>query len=435
MWAYGVSLGLAAIRQGDKTAEDWARSCLERVTARDPKIKAWAWWDSHRVIEEAREIDKGDPNRPLQGVPVGIKDIMMTSDMPTQFNSPIYRDFFPKIDAACVAVIRAAGGLVFGKTETVEFASNARKALTRNPHDLSRTPGGSSSGSAAAVADGHVPVALGTQTAGSIIRPASFCGVYAFKPTWGLVSTDGVKSYSPTLDTIGWYCRDPLGLAKVFEAFDVANAIPLESSEAKSLADAKVGICQTPYWHLAAPETQHLLAGVRRRLQALGSQVEDIELPAHFGRLNQAAHIINRAEGRASFLPEFLAEQHRLHPFIRDHYLAGAEDRAISLVQAYDLAARCRSEFDELASGFDFIIAPSSAGFAPQGLQSTGDPVFNAMWTLLHAPCINLPGAEDALTLPLGYTIVSHRFNDQALLGYASQLMRAGVAKRLDPQD
>ena len=194
----------ARMRDGEITAEQLARACLVRIAAREADVRAWSYVDPDAVIRQARELDKLPSRGPLHGIPIGVKDIYNTADMPTQHNSPIYTGHRPNADAATVGTLRAAGALILGKTDTMEFASTGRLAATRNPHNLARTPGGSSSGSAAAVGDFHVPLALGTQTGGSLIRPASFCGVYAMKPTWNAVSAEGVKLISTTLDTVGW---------------------------------------------------------------------------------------------------------------------------------------------------------------------------------------------------------------------------------------
>ncbi len=440
--------GLSALRSSALDVEGWAELCLQRVAARDAAVRAWAWLDPHQVRDQARELDKSDVSRPLHGVPIGIKDIIHTADMPTQYNSPIYRHFRSGGDAACVAVLRAAGAMIFGKTETVEFASNARKAVSRNPFDPERTPGGSSSGSGAAVGDGQVPIALGTQTGGSVIRPASFCGAYAMKPTWGTVSRDGTKTYAPTLDTIGWYARDPRDLRLVYDVFDPFDLLddagaaaasaggsevwPLQKARSSShivaLAGRRMAICRSPFEAQAAPESLRLLDTMTEGLRAAGAEVVELKLPAHFEQLAAVHFTIMRAEGRTSFLPEFRAKRHRLHDFITGHYSAEPAVHRTSLRQAWDLAARCRAEFDEIAGEFDAVVTPSSVGYAPRGREGTGDPVFNAMWTLLHVPCINLPGAAAWLELPLGVTITGPRGHDRQLLQLAEAFAAAGLS-------
>ena len=221
-----------------------ARACLVRIAAREADVRAWSYVDPDAVIRQARELDKLPSRGPLHGIPIGVKDIYNTADMPTQHNSPIYTGHRPNADAATVGTLRAAGALILGKTDTMEFASTGRLAATRNPHNLARTPGGSSSGSAAAVGDFHVPLALGTQTGGSLIRPASFCGVYAMKPTWNAVSAEGVKLISTTLDTVGWYGRSVADLALLADTFALQDDEP---SSFQTVAGARILIDATAY--------------------------------------------------------------------------------------------------------------------------------------------------------------------------------------------
>src|ERR1700676_4702177 len=216
----------AKLLDGEITGEQLARACLARIAARQADVRAWSYVDPDVVIRQARELDKLPSRGTLHGIPFGIKDIYNTADMPTQHNSPIYTGHRPNIDAATVGTLRAAGALILGKTDTMEFASTGRLAATRNPHNLERTPGGSSSGSAAAVADFHVPLAFGTQTGGSLIRPASYCGVYDLKPTWNAVSAEGITLISTTLDTAGWYGRSVADLALVADAFALEDMRP-----------------------------------------------------------------------------------------------------------------------------------------------------------------------------------------------------------------
>lgn len=436
-WKFlGAAEGVDAIRAGKLDVETWANLCLERVAERDDAVRAWAWLDPQQVRDEARELDKYDAARPLHGVPIGVKDIIDTGNMPTQYNSPIYRHFQPAADAACVALLRAAGALIFGKAETVEFASNARKAVSRNPFSPERSPGGSSSGSGAAVGDGQVPIALGTQTGGSVIRPASFCGAFAMKPTWGTVSRDGVKTYAPTLDTIGWYARNPRDLRLVYDVYDTldverdvpANAHSTADGATSDLSGMRLAVCRSPFEDRAAPETLKLLDETADRLREAGATVVPLSLPAHFQKLAAAHFTIMRAEGRVSFLREYRTERHRLHDFIADHFAPHPEVTRQALLQAYDLAATCRIEFDELAGEVDGIITPSSVGYAPQGRDDTGDPVLNAMWTLLHAPCIHLPSVASWLELPLGVTLTGPRGSDRRLLTLAEAITAAGIA-------
>src|SRR6185503_6921781 len=277
----------ARLRDGEITTELLARACLVRIAAREADVRAWSYVDPDAVIRQARELDKLPSRGPLHGIPIGVKDIYNTADMPTQHNSPIYAGHQPNTDAATVGTLRAAGALILGKTDTMEFASTGRLAATRNPHDLARTPGGSSSGSAAAVGDFHVPLALGTQTGGSLIRPASFCGVYAIKPTWNAVSAEGVKLISTTLDTVGWYGRSVADLALLADTFALQDDEP---SAFKNAAGARILIDATAYKADAA--SLDALAQAAQRLEAAGGVTVHRDLAEIFTSLDGMWEIV-----------------------------------------------------------------------------------------------------------------------------------------------
>ena len=405
----------AGLRGGSLTVEEIARACLDVVAERDPLVKAWSYVDSDRVIRLARELDKSRVLGPLHGIPVGVKDMIDTFDMPTQHNSPIYLGHRPRQDAACVTMLRAQGALIFGKTETTEFAAAGRMAPTRNPHDPSRTPGGSSSGSAAAVADYHVPLALGTQTGGSTVRPASFCGTFGFKPSWGAVSREGLKLYSITLDTLGWYGRSVDDLCLLADAFALRDDDEPRPLLAGSLL---IRVCRSPAWGAAEPGLDAVLATAAERLRKAGATVVYAELPSSFDDLGDLHRIVLHCEGGAAFRSLTLAHRERLH----DDFLAQVENRSgitrRELLAAYDHAGRCRTEFDDLASACDAILTPSAPGEAPVG-DRPGDPAFNRIWTLLHVPCANIPGLSGPTGMPVGLTLVAPRYRDRHLLEVA----------------
>jgi len=408
----------ALIAEKKLSCEELARSTLARIAERDPIIKAWSYVDEDLVIRRARELDKTPPASPLHGLTVGVKDVIETVDMPTQQNSALYEGHQSGQDAACVAVVRHGGALIVGKTDTVEFASGGRMAATRNPHNLAHTPGGSSSGSGAAVGDKQVQLAFGTQTGGSHIRPAAYNGIYGIKPTHGAVSREGAKMYSHTLDTIGWYGRCVDDLLLVADAFqllgrDAAGPVPLKG--------LKVGLCRTPMWEAADAYGRAALALAGRRLEAAGAIVTELELPDPFKHLDEAQHTIMYSEGRAAFLPEFLGPKRGL---LAQHFLDIVNNtRGITpqqLVAAYDLAAECRRLFDGLfGAGLDVVMAPPCTGEPPEGYASSGDPVFNAMWTLLHVPCVAIPVGKSPRNLPLGVQLIGPRFGDMRLLQIA----------------
>jgi Asp-tRNA(Asn)/Glu-tRNA(Gln) amidotransferase A subunit family amidase len=277
---------------------------LKRIAARESDVRAWAQIDSEGALWAAREADKLRQTRssrlgPLHGIPIGVKDVIATAELRTEYNSPIYRGHRANADAAAIETLRAAGAIVLRKTETVEFAAwRGRISPARNPNDLSRTPGGSSSGSAAAVADCMVPLTIGTQTGGSMIRPASYCGVVGFKPTFNTVSTEGVKRYCGTLDTLGWYARSVEDVDLIAHIFEISDE-PRHPPKAEALS---VGFCDTPYLEAAGPETREALAETRERLVRAGASVTKIQLDEKYANLNECRQIVMRAEGRVSFL-------------------------------------------------------------------------------------------------------------------------------------
>lgn len=407
-----ASAAAAQISAGTLTVETLARACLDQIAARDEAVKAWSYVDPDAVLRQARELDKRPVRTKLHGIPIGVKDMINTVDMPTQHNSNVYVGHQPAEDAACVATLRATGALILGKTDTLEFAAAGRRAATGNPHDLSRSPGGSSSGSAAAVADFQTPLTLGTQTGGSTIRPASFCAVFALKPSWGAVSREGVKHYAPTLDTVSWYARsiDDLDLmADIFNLRDDASLRPV------ALPSARIAVCRSPFWSSATAGTPEAMDVAAEALRHAGAAVTMLTLPPEFAALGEMQRIIMHTEGQAAFLSLARSKQYELH----DDFHSRVENRdgysRKQLVEAYDHAARCRTAFDAIASDYDAVLTPSAPGEAVAG-REPGDAVFNRMWTLLHVPCVNIPGLSGPNGLPIGLTLTAPRFTDRQLL-------------------
>jgi Asp-tRNA(Asn)/Glu-tRNA(Gln) amidotransferase A subunit family amidase len=403
-------------RSGELTAEAVARSCLERIDQRDAEVLAWAYLDPDRVIAEARRLDASDFRGPLHGVPIGVKDVILTKDMPTQYNSPIYTDDFPRVDAACVQTLRAAGALIFGKTVTTEFAASVVGGKTRNPHDPARTPGGSSSGSGAAVADFQVPLGIGTQTGGSTLRPASFNGVLALKPTWNAINREGLKMFVISADTLGLYARSVADLELLADVFRLEDARPVEVGS----RPLRIGVYRGPAWSTAEPATQDALALGVSLLESTGARIEEMVLPPEFERILEHTAAISAGEGRVAFLHE--AE---MHPdLLRDGFMAMVDERntvtRAALLEAYDAMAVLRHRFDTEAARYDAVLTPSAPGEAPLGLESTGSASFNTMWTGLHAPAINIPGFVGPAGMPVGLSLVAGRYSDRRLLQVAS---------------
>jgi len=410
----------AGVTAGTIKVVDIAEAVIRRVEQRQPDVQAFAYFDPDLVRDRARLLDAVPRKGPLHGVPIGVKDVIQTFDMPTTHNSPRYANSRARIDAACVETLRAAGALIVGKTVTTEFAATLRGGVTRNPRRLAHTPGGSSSGSAAAVADNQIPLALGTQTGGSTIRPASFCGVFGWKPTWSAISREGLKMSSTTLDTLGLYARTAADLALLADVFDIDAATdPLP----QSLSGLKVGICRTPLWEKAGEATKAAMREAIDLLRAAGVTVSDIVMPGEFDLVPQSHRFIARREGRAAFLNEYRTTQ-SLH----DDFKATVENRAgvtpEQVRTAYRHADRCRAIWEDIASAYDFVITPSAVGEAPLGLDSTGDASFNSIWTLMHVPVVNVPGLVGPTGLPVGVSLTARRYEDRKVIAVAGLVSR-----------
>lgn len=412
----GAAAAAAAVREGSRTSEDLVRACFEAIDAREAEVRAWAGLDRDGALAEARARDGEAPRGPLHGVPVAVKDIIDTADLPTERGSSIYAGRCPERDASCVARLRAAGAVVLGKTVTTEFAL-FHPTETANPHDLARTPGGSSSGSAAAVAAGMVPLALGTQTAGSIVRPASFCGVVGFKPTFGYVPVEGVFPVAPSLDTVG-------PIAATVEDARLAAAVLAADPAAFAPPDGPVrlGVAHTPWWSALEPEAQAAVDALFHALVERGA-ADWHELPAELGDLVDVQQTVMGAEAVLQ-----LGELRRDHgddlsPTLRS-YLDTSE--AITHDE-YQQALRRAREGAELVSagldGVDAIAVPAVVG-EPPGRETTGDPLLCRPWTLLGSPAVAVPGLTGAHGLPLGVQVVAAPGHDGAALAGAATLAR-----------
>ncbi|MEI7614247.1 MAG: amidase [Betaproteobacteria bacterium] len=399
-------------------AEDVVRDCLERIEARESEVGAWTFLAADAALKQARALDAGVLRGPLHGLPLGIKDLIDTADMPTAYGSSIYAGHQPAWDAACVASARSAGAVILGKTVTTEFATY-HPGKTANPHHREHTPGGSSSGSAAAVADFMVPLAYGTQTAGSVIRPAAYCGVVGFKPSFGMIPRAGVKSLAESLDTIGVFGREVedvalFGGVLAGRRWEIAAEMPA----------IRVGLCQTTEWESALPETRELFAASGRRLSMAGWSVSDLTLPAEFADLAAVQTRTMAYEVAQSFAWELGAHGAELSPelqrLIGEGLAQEANARDADLRSTRAASALLASVF----SGVDVILAPSTPGEAPRGLTATGNPVFNRIWTLLGVPCVHLPLTTGPHGLPLGLQLIARPGTDGALLNHAAQALR-----------
>jgi len=403
----------ARLVAGTLTAEAVVRDCLERASAR-AGVKAWAWLDPEQALAQARVADQNGRPGLLGGVPVGVKDVIDTVDMPTEHGSPIYRGNRPFADAACVALIRTAGGVILGKTVTTEFA-NRDPRETVHPHNPAHTPGGSSSGSAAAVADFQVPVGLGTQTGGSTIRPAAFCGVIGYKPSFGEFSRVGIKMQCHNLDTLGIICRSLDDVALMRAVVLAQDRHPVD----RAAAAPRIGFCRTPAWDHADDDTHALLERTTDRLAAAGATVRDVALtPADI--LDHHRRIFE-FEAARNYAYEYEVHGDKLSAALRDGLLTPGRALPLSAyVEAIETAEAFRRNLDDLFGDFDVLLAPSAVGEAPEGLGSTGDARFNAIWTVAWTPCVTLPAGTGRKGLPLGIQLIGPRFGDEALLDAAA---------------
>jgi Asp-tRNA(Asn)/Glu-tRNA(Gln) amidotransferase A subunit family amidase len=407
------------IDAGELSPADVVDLCAKAIDARETQVCAFAALDVARARTKAR--DAGLAARPLRGLPVGVKDIFDTVDFPTEFGTPIYQGNQPRADAALVALIRRAGGVLLGKMVTTEFAF-LNPSKTHNPHDVTRSPGGSSAGSAASVAAGMLPITVGTQTGGSVIRPASYCGVAAFKPSYRLLPTAGIKPFAVYLDTAGLFA------ARVVDVAFAAAAITgrdLRVDQAASAAP-RIAIARTNVWGDASPAMQGALETAARIAQAAGARVSE---PAWPGLLTDAFHahaIIQDYEAYRTLAFEYDNHRDALSPILR-----GMLDKAAAITpDAYDAARRttkrARQALAEFMGEIDVLLTPSAPSAAP-GPDTTGPAIFNRLWTLMGTPCVNVPGLDDASGMPLGVQIVGRFGRDREAL-LAARFLEEAIA-------
>jgi Asp-tRNA(Asn)/Glu-tRNA(Gln) amidotransferase A subunit family amidase len=413
----GDLIGLTAtaavrlIHDGKLRPEALMDAYLDRIAERDPSVLAFAYFDAAQARAAAAAARPG----PLQGIPIGAKDVLDTADMPSQYGSPIWTGWRPRADSAPVAWARAAGGVVIGKTVTTEFATR-KPGPTMNPANPGHTPGGSSSGSAAGVGAGLFPLAYGTQTAGSVIRPAAFCGAVGFKPTYGLISRIGMKIMADSLDTIGVIARSVADCALFAGA---VSGRDLGDPDAKPGTMPRIGICRSPTWDAAAPETHALLSRVTDALSRAGATVTDRELPKQFDALIDAHPIIMNSESARALGWELATHPDQLSEGLRERLAFGLDQTQAALENAYAVFEATQRAFPDAMDGLDVLVTPSAPGEAPKGLEWTGDPAFNSIWTSLHVPCVTVPAGFGPNGLPLGIQIVGRQGDDRAVLAWA----------------
>jgi Asp-tRNA(Asn)/Glu-tRNA(Gln) amidotransferase A subunit family amidase len=424
-----------ALRDGALSAETLVEACIERVQAIDGEVAAWAFFDPEHARAQARALDRsrkeGKPLGPLHGLPVGIKDIIDTTDMPTEDGTVLHAGRRPLADAAVVSMLRRAGAIVFGKTVTTEFATYS-PGKTRNPHNPRHTPGGSSSGSAAAVAAGMVPLAVGTQTNGSVIRPAAFCGVVGFKPTHGLVPRTGILRQSRALDTVGVMARTVLDVAAMMECVagydeDDPDTRPVARIPFAAIAaedppfPPSLALARTPIWERLDAESR---AAFDELASHLGDRMQTLELPDSLSAAWDWHRIIMETDIAASFAADYERGADRLSESLRRQIERGRATLAFDYLDALARIPRLNDSFTEVFDRYDAIVTPAAPGAAPEGLERTGDPAFCTLWTLCGMPAITLPLLSAGNGLPIGVQLVAKRGDDARLLRTAHWLMR-----------
>lgn len=409
-----------AIRTGNLTSEALVASCVARIAQIDPAVLAWASLDTEAALARSRLLDQEPPRSLLHGIPIGVKDIIDTDDFITRYNSPIYRTHQPTVNATIVTRALEAGAIVLGKTTTQEFATRGNVSPTRNPHSALHTPGGSSSGSAAAVGANMVPLALSSQTAGSIVRPASYCGVVGFKASYGLIDISGVKGMSPTLDTLGVHTRSVQDAAIALSL--LSDWQGLQEFERGFTGELIVGICEDPFWPLAEPETREALSFARERLEQAGIRVINITLPSGFEKLGTALDVISDVEGLASLEHEWLHHRAGLSTGVQEKL-----ERAQTITpQRYEDAKRlgktCSEQSASLFAGATCILTPSSPGYAPLlELKDPGDSCFSKLWTILGMPSVSIPIPIPG-PLPIGLEVICPKGQDTLALQAAQRV-------------
>ncbi len=423
-----------AIREGELTSEELVGACLARIAECDEQIGAWEHLDREFALRQAREADlagkEGKALGPLHGVPVGIKDVIDTADLPTENGSPLHAGRRPTEDAAVVSLLKSAGAVIMGKTVTTEFAVY-HPGKTKNPHDPNRTPGGSSSGSAAAVASRMVPAAVGSQTNGSTIRPASFCGVCGFKPTHGTISRYGMLPQSRPIDHVGLFARSVEDVAflgdqlMVFDARDPdmrPHAAPglLETAASEPPVTPRFAFVKTPVWDQAEEDAQAAFEGLAT---SLGEEVvEEVELPGPFNSAVEWHQVILESNLARNFETEYERGRDQLSDLLRKMMERGKTYLAVDYTRAVEKVPVLNGLLGEIFERFDAILTPPAPGQAPLGLGATGNPVFCTIWTLCGTPAVTLPLLEGADGMPLGVQLVGPRGDDARLLRTARWL-------------
>jgi Asp-tRNA(Asn)/Glu-tRNA(Gln) amidotransferase A subunit family amidase len=401
------------IESGSLSATALMESLLARVAEREGVVKAWAHLDKDQALASARANDASGSG-PLKGIPLGVKDIIDTANMPSRYGSPIYKDNQTRSDATCVQLVRNAGGVIMGKTVTTEFAARGARETT-NPHNPKHTPGGSSSGSAAAVAAFMVPLAFGTQTIGSVLRPASYCGVYGYKPTYGEFGLQGVKENTGTLDTVGLFARSVEDISLLRSGMLRLGNNPLKSPDISSL---RIGFCRTPVWSEIEDTTAAMIEEAAVRLSKVGATVEDLTLDEKAFEESRISSQILKSYSMHRGLAWEIANHHdEISTTLRETYLKNAgdithSDWRKSLIMWEDY----RRKFSDETKDYDIMLTASALGEALEGLDATGSPIMNDLATRTHIPAISIPAFTGPKGLPVGAQLMGHWGEDHKFL-------------------
>jgi Asp-tRNA(Asn)/Glu-tRNA(Gln) amidotransferase A subunit family amidase len=427
LYPLGLLETLRAYREGRATVQDYVASCSQRIATLEPRIQAWEWFDPSRAMAEAEERAGGIlSDLPLFGIPVGVKDIIATRGIPTRMGSRIFANNVPTHSAWVVRRLEALGGLVMGKSVTTEFAYR-QPGKTRNPWNTAHTPGGSSSGSAAAVAAGFVPIAIGTQTLGSVIRPAAFCGVVGYKPSLGAISRTGIHPFSATLDTVGVFARsvaDAAWFGACLMGPDPRDEATLTRGPAKLLhvpleplpAPPKLAVVRTPKWPLATEAQKTHFEACVARLQGAGAAVREVNLPRAFDDAWETVMVIMARDAVKSFAAIESRHRIRLSPHLIELLDRGHRLTPEQYARARTKRDEYRAWFDALFNRHDAIATIPATGEAPEGLSNTGDASFCSLWTQTGLPAVTIPSGTGPRGLPLGFQVVGRYREDEHAL-------------------
>ena len=415
----GLAEAAAALAARKLSSEELVSDCLARIARRDPELRAWAFVDPDLALAQARACDASKaPLGPLHGLPVGVKDVLDTCDMPTEYGSGIYRGHRPARDSACVEALRAAGAVILGKTRTTEFASPVPVGV-RNPLDFARSPGVSSSGSAAVVADFMVPLANGTQTGGSVILPASFCGIVGFKASVDGLDRTGIAGLKPSLDTLGLFVRSVGDLA-LAQAALAAPGYSAGGTVGGMDGRPRIGLCRTPYWGEAEPCARAAVERSADALAAEGYEVVEAELPPECVGLERAFRVISNFEGKRAMADDFRDHINRMNPWMRETGESAWSEAEYG--EAMGVAARARAALGDLWGRVPVLLTPSTAGEAPTDLVGISVSTFNRLWTLMHGPTITLPVGTGPGGMPVGIQLAAAPGTDARLIAWAAPI-------------